>query len=221
MSSLIKYIVARTYKPLVVKYLSTTRTYCYKDITLQIPPAVFHPGFFYSTKLLLNYISSLSLSKKSFLELGAGSGLISVYAGKKGAFVTATDINPSAIKALYTNRTINKIYFEIIRSDLFSDIPKKPFDIITINPPYYKKKPVTDADYAWYCGEEGEYFQGLFKHLKNYLKEDTLAVMVLCDGCDLDMINTMAGENNFYLNCVLSRNNLLERNFIYRIEPVK
>src|SRR5258708_1974221 len=125
----IKYIVDRLYRPLLVRYLSSTRTYSYKGIRLLVPPEVFHPGFFFSTRLLLRHISRQLLQGQSLLELGAGSGLISLFAAQKGAVVTAIDINPTAIEYLESNSSRNRLPIVIIRSDLFSQIPKQPFDI--------------------------------------------------------------------------------------------
>jgi release factor glutamine methyltransferase len=155
MRQAIKHITTRLYKPLLVKYLSATRMYTYKGIRLVIPPAVFHPGFFFSTRLLLRYIATLPLKKRSFLELGAGSGLIALYAAREGAQVTASDINAVAVHSLEMNSQSNRIPLTIIKSDLFAKIPQQAFDIIAINPPYYKKQPKTPAEYAWYCGEQG------------------------------------------------------------------
>ena len=220
MKSIIKYIVARTYRPLLVKYLSGTRTYTFKNIRLEVPPQVFHPGFFFSTKLLLKYIGRLPLSEKSFLELGAGSGLISIYAAKNGARVTAIDIHSAAIQALKKNRFANDVQFAIVQSDLFTSITQQAFDIIAINPPYYKKQPLSDADYAWYCGEKGEYFQDLFKGLMDYVHASSVVLMILCDGCDIEMIEKFASENSFKMDCVFRTKNLLEENFIYQIEQI-
>jgi release factor glutamine methyltransferase len=217
MRSLVKYIVARTYKPLLVKYLSSTRTYSWKGITLEIPPEVFHPGFFTSTKILLNYIKHKNFKGNLFLELGAGSGLISVYVAKKGANVTATDINTVAINFLKKNAEQNNVDLNIIHSDIFNSIPVCLFDTIIINPPYYKKQPSTNTDYAWYCGENGEYFQKLFKHLKSYVHGKTEVLMVLCDGCDLQMIKNFAHENCFDLQCIFQRNSIIEKNYIFKI----
>jgi release factor glutamine methyltransferase len=214
----IKQLTTRLYKPLLVKYLSSTRLYTYKGIRLVIPPAVFHPGFFFSTRLLLRTIASLPLKNKSFLELGAGSGLIAMYAARQGAKVTATDINPVAIQSLELNRQSNRIPLTIINSDLFTDIPRQAFDIIAINPPYYKKQPATPADYAWYCGEHGEYFQQLFSGLKNYIHAQSTVLMVLCDGCDIEMIKEIAGRHRFELTCILTKKNWVEVNFIFKIE---
>ncbi|WP_207513474.1 methyltransferase [Longitalea luteola] len=218
MKQTIKQITTRFYKPLLVKYLSSTRVYTYKGIRLVIPPAVFHPGFFFSTRLLLQYIASLPLKNTSFLELGAGSGLIALYAAREGAMVTATDINSVAVHALEINRQNNRIPLTVIQSDLFMNIPQQAFDLIAINPPYYKKQPTTPAEYAWYCGEQGEYFQQLFRGLENYIHAGSVVLMVLCDGCDITMIKDMAADNGFRLNCVVEKRNWLETNYIFSIQ---
>jgi len=202
----------------VVKYLSKTRVYRYKDIRLEIPPQVFHPGFFFSTQVLLRYINTLSLQHRRFLELGCGSGLISIAAAKQQARVTATDINEVAIQSLKTNSRQNHVTIELIESDLFSNIPPQEFDIIAINPPYYKKQPIQAKDYAWFCGENGEYFEALFASVKKYSATDCQIVMVLFNGCDMEMINNYAAKNNFTLRCVQRNKNILEENTIFKIE---
>ena len=221
MRSVIRHIVAQTYKPLLVRYLSKTRVHKYGDIRLEIPPQVFHPGFFFSTQLLLQYISGLSLQGKRFLELGAGSGLISIHAAKNGAIVTATDINPVAIEFLQKNSRQNQVELTIIQSDLFTHIPEQAFDTIAINPPYYKKQPQTAKDYAWFCGENGEYFEALFKELSHYIHPESEVFMVLSEECDIELIANLAAQNEFNLHCVQTRKTVLEKNFIFKIEKTR
>ncbi|MEO5998838.1 MAG: methyltransferase [Chitinophagaceae bacterium] len=220
MRSFLKYFITHTYKPLLVRYLSLTRSYTYKGIHLSIPPEVFHPAFFFSSKLLLKYVGQQTLQKKTFLELGAGSGLISFFAAKRGASVTATDINPIAIEYLEKNRKTNDVPIRIIHSDLFNHIPLQSFDIIAINPPYYKKQPKIYSDFAWYCGENGEYFENLFKGLAGYMNSGSIVLLILCDGCDMEMIYDMARQQQFRLHCVQTTRNLLEKNFILKVEQV-
>lgn len=217
MKAAFRNIVRHTYKPLLVKYLSKTRIYNYGDIRLQIAPQVFHPGFFFSTQLLLDYIRQFPLQNKKFFEPGCGSGLISIYAAKQGAHVTAADINPVAIELLKKNSLQNKVELTIFESDLFQNTPVQQFDIIAINPPYYKKNPETNKDYAWCCGENGEYFYNLFKGLGQFIHATSQVFMVLFEGCDLEMIEAMAKANGFQLNCVHKKQNLLEKNFIFKI----
>ena len=220
MRNIFRYIVRKTWQPLLSNYLSKERNYSHKNIRLRISPEVFHPGFFYSTRFLLNYIRRYPLEHKTLLELGAGSGLISIYAAQKGAVVTAIDINPVAIQYLQKNSLANNVSLKVIESDLFKAIPSQQFDFIAINPPYYKKKPASNKNYAWYCGEQGEFFEGMFKDLKKYLHSSSTVLMVLFDGCDMNMINQLAEQNGFMLKCVYSRQKLLEKNFIYKIDSV-
>jgi release factor glutamine methyltransferase len=221
LNTVIRHVVSNTYKPLLARYLSKTRLYKYKDLRLEIPSEVFHPAFFFSTQMLLQYISKLPLHNKELLELGCGSGLIAMVAGGKGATVTATDINPVAVEFLRKNSLRNNLRLEIIQSDLFDDMPVRQYDIIAINPPYYKKDPVTHRDHAWFCGKHGEYFECLFASLHSYMHAATETLMVLFDGCDMEMINGFAAANNFVLTCVHSKQNMLEKNFIYKIEQTK
>jgi release factor glutamine methyltransferase len=220
MQKLLKNIVRFTYKPMLDRYLAGTTTYTYKKIQLEIPPEVFHPGFFFSTRLLLRHLANLPVAGKQFLELGAGSGLISIVAAKKGAQVTASDINTIAIAALKENARRNKVKLNIVQSDLFQAIPRQKFDLIAINPPYYKKNPGTEKEYAWYCGERGEFFQRLFQELQNFIHTKTVVMMILCDGCDQQMILTYARYYNFTMKCIATHKNLIERNFIYKIEKM-
>jgi release factor glutamine methyltransferase len=194
--------------------------YTYKGIRLVIPPAVFHPGFFFSTRLLLRYIAKLPLKDKTFLELGAGSGLIAMYAAREGAQVTASDINQIAIHSLEMNSRSNRLSLTVIHSDLFTNIPLQRFDMIAINPPYYKKQPRNPAEYAWYCGEQGEYFQQLFSGLQWYMHSQSTVLMVLSDGCDLEMIFEQALNNGFRLNCVFEKKNWIEVDYIFRVDKL-
>jgi len=77
-------------------------------------PGVFHPGLFFSTKLLIEYISEYDLNDKNILELGAGSGLISVYCAKLKANVTASDINPIAVENINQNAKLNSVNIKVV-----------------------------------------------------------------------------------------------------------
>lgn len=191
--------------------------YSYGNIRLEIPPQVFHPGFFFSTRLLLRYISALSLQGQRFLELGAGSGLISIYSSKNGATVTATDINPVVVECLRRNCDQNDVKAEIILSDLFASIPEQSFDVIAINPPYYKKQPETMADHAWYCGENGEYFEQLFAELGKYIHKDSIVLMVLSEECDMKLISHIACSHNFHMQKKITKRSAWEYLYIFQV----
>jgi release factor glutamine methyltransferase len=58
----------------------------------------------------------------------------------------------------------------------------------------------------------------MFASLADYMYPDSTALMILCEGCDVEMIKTIAGENGFYLDLVYSKRNLFEKDFIFQIK---
>ncbi len=197
-------------------YYSKPRTYCYQAICIKVHPAVFPPQMTFSTKILLDFIQDLKLEDKTFLELGCGSGIISLLAAKKRANVTASDINQTALEYLETNASKNKLQLKIIYSDLFDNLKNQSFDYIIINPPYYPKKPKNIKEHAWFCGEDFEYFEKLFGQLSNYLASGNCYI-ILSQDCDIEKIKAIALRNAMTFELVIKKNNLVETNYIFRI----
>lgn len=214
---LFRKITSIFYKPYVRWRISKTTLYKYNDLLLEIPPGVFHPKYFYSTQYLLKHIESLDLTGKSFLEPGCGSGLISLVAAQKGANVTAFDINPSVVSALSDNAKRNKLQIEILESNLFDNISNTRFDIVAINPPYYKKNPTSDSEKAWYHGENYEYYKKLFAQIPAYISSHSLVVIVLSEDCDLKTIQCIAQENKFVLNTIDKKKFSWEYQILFRL----
>ncbi|MFI5136149.1 MAG: methyltransferase [Chitinophagales bacterium] len=202
-------------RPLTLRYLSKERVYFYHGITLKILPGVFHPGLFFSTKFLLSYLENFDLKNKTLLEPGAGSGLISFIAEKKGATVTATDLSVRALEGLRLNRDALSSQIEIIRSDVFEKIPRQAFDFIIINPPYYPKNVTEEWQMAWNCGEDFEYFSKLFSRLSDYTHPDSKVIMVLSEDCDIFTIRNLAKQHEWNLEERNRKRFWWEWNFIY------
>src|SRR5690606_23450802 len=156
------------------------------------------------------------LKGSTFLELGCGTGLLSIAAARKGASVTASDMNPKAIENTRVNAEANGVHLDIVTSDLFTNLPPTLFDWIIINPPYYAKNPTTDADVAWYCGENFEYFEKLFKQLIPY--RDSNIIMVLTQACDVRRIKAIAMKNGFQFETIREKESFFdERDFLFRV----
>lgn len=214
----IKYAFSIILVPFARWYLRKDRKFKYEGLQLLVRSGVFHPGFFYSTKFLLTFLKSQNLSGKTFLELGSGSGLISVYAAKQGAYVTASDISSKAVANTGSNAKLNNAHITVLHSDLFTAISKQIYDWIVINPPYYQKTPLTESDFAWYCGEHFEYFEKLFAQLPGYCNEATQCIMVLTKGCDIDSIKAIAKKNSFDFELVREKDVLFdEKDYLFRI----
>ncbi len=89
------------------------------------------------TFLLLPYANPPSGSR--LLEVGAGSGLLSMTAARAGARVVATDRNPAALRALRARALAESLDVEVVRTDLARGLGR--FDRVLANPPYLPTRP--------------------------------------------------------------------------------
>ncbi len=218
MRAIIKKLISPFLKKASKIYLSKARKYQYKSISVWVEPTVFPPFLTLSTKLLLDFIETLSLSGRTFLELGCGCGIISIHAAQKHAVVTASDINRLALKSLEKNSVNNNVNINIVYSDLFENLQNITFDFIVINPPYYPKDPVSIAEKAWFCGVNFEYFEKLFFQLPAFIKNKTAVYMILSEDCEIKKIKSIALNNKLNVNIVLEKKIMAENNFIYKID---
>jgi release factor glutamine methyltransferase len=184
---------------------------------IKIFPGVFHPGFFFSTKFLISHLKNYELKNKNFLELGAGSGMISVFCAKNFAEVTASDISKTAVENIIANAKLNNCNITAIHSDLFDSIPNQNFDFIIINPPYFPKDASTESELAWFCGGDFQYFEKLFKQLPDYLFPETIVLMVLSEDCSIKTIEAIAKKNNIEIKLKDRRKFIGEENFIFQL----
>jgi release factor glutamine methyltransferase len=107
--------------------------YFYKNLSLEIPETVYYPRE--DSELLALVLEQQNLHGKKALDMGCGSGLLSIVMAGKGADVTAADINEEAVKAAEKNAIANRVKIQAVKSDIFSAIRGK-FDIIAFNAPY-------------------------------------------------------------------------------------
>lgn len=199
------------------KYYSKPRSFSYHDITITVSPGIFPPQYTFSTKILLKYLETLNLKGRSFLELGCGSGIISLLASKMGALVTASDINEKALSQLEKSATKNELELQIVNSDLFKNIPESNFEYIFINPPYYPKEPASIEENAWFCGENFEYFVKLFQQLPKFVESQSKVIMILSKDCNIEKIQTIAQSNHLDLSLISTEKSFWETNFLFRI----
>jgi release factor glutamine methyltransferase len=204
-------------RPLIMWYLRKDRYYTHDTIKVLVKKGVFHPGFFFSTKFFLRFLQSENLAGKTLLELGAGSGLISLVCAKRGAHVTATDINPAAVEGIRESVKLNDLLISVYQSDLFAGIPKQVFDYIIINPPYYRGAAKNVEQQAWYAGESLEYFDKLFSSISPYSAIDSKIFMCLSVDCELNSIRAIAAANKYKLHLVFTKKIKWEENYVFEV----
>jgi release factor glutamine methyltransferase len=78
------------------------------------------------------------------LDLGTGTGCLALALADEGDFsVTAVDRSEQALSLAAENVAATGLDVELLRSDLFSAVQGRRFDLIVANPPY-----LTEAEYA-------------------------------------------------------------------------
>jgi release factor glutamine methyltransferase len=213
---ILKRLVFPVLKPLSEWYFSKPRVYRYKDLSVVVHPGVFFPHLTISTKVLLEYLDQQNQKELSVLELGAGCGIVSFRCAQKGAMVTASDISSLAIDNLKANQKTLELDVKIQKSDLFDSVAEK-FDLVVINPPYYPKDPNSEAEKAWYCGAEFQYFEKLANQLGNHLTRDGFALMILSEDCEIVRIRQILESGILKMEQILSVTNFGEVNYLFRL----
>ena len=201
----------------LLRYIRKERVYKHAGLRLAVPPGVFHPGVFFSTPVFISFLQKIDFQGKTVLDVGTGSGLLALFAARKGATVTALDINPLAVETARRNAVANGLAITVVESDLFANVPAQAFDIILINPPYFPANPRNTADRAFFVGENWEYFEQLFRQLPACLSAGTQTWMILSDKCNFEEIAGIAAANGFRLATVFEKTKWGEHFFVIEI----
>jgi release factor glutamine methyltransferase len=210
-------IYSRVLVPLAKLYLRKTRHSRYQDVHVAVPTGVFHPGLYLSTRFMLRHLGRHSLAGMDLWEIGAGSGMVSIWCAKRGAHVIASDISTAAVQAIRTNAASNGVTMEVLEADLFEGMPARLLDWIVINPPYYPSNPVLESDHAFLCGADFQYFERLFAGLGAFCKPSASVRMVLSEDCAFARIEEIGRRNGWHMQEVDRMRKLGEWNYIYAL----
>ncbi|NYZ79684.1 methyltransferase [Candidatus Micrarchaeota archaeon] len=120
------------------------------------------------------------LAGKKVLEIGCGSGIISVIAARNGADVAAVDINHEAVKATKKLAELSGFKIKALKSDLFEKVRGK-FDLIVFNPPYVACEcERLEGEEAWAGGKDGrELIDRFLKEFKKHLTKNGEALLLV------------------------------------------
>lgn len=144
------------------------------------------------TWLLLDYVEFLGSMGKlrgaKFLEVGCGSGVVSIRAAMLGADVLSVDINPIAVENTLYNAERLGVKLEARVSDIFSNVSGL-FDVIVFNPPYLPGDPGQPAsDPAWSGGREMGVVKRFFRDVPKYISGEGVFGIVLSSLSNVDSL---------------------------------
>ena len=140
---------------------------------------------------------------QSVLEIGTGSGLVSMYASLLSDDVTATDINYNALELAEKNFKLNNINtIRLEFGDLFEPVKNEKFDVILFNTPYLP----TDSDdiinddlnYAFDGGLDGrKVIDRFINEVSNHLNDKGIVQIIQSSLSDNNRTLDMFDRNGF------------------------
>ena len=117
---------------------------------------------------------------RATLDLGTGTGILSLGAARHSDAVVATDLNPRAVTFARFNAWLNGVdNIELLTGDCFAPVHGRRFDLILSNPPFFIT-PQTDYMFCDNPMELDGLCRRLVKEAPAYLNEDGYMQM-LCE----------------------------------------
>ncbi len=167
-----------------------------------ILPGVFSPKHFPDAIWFAKEISKI-VKNKSFLEIGTGCGLESLFVAiqnPENKIIVATDINPHAVTNAKINFKKYNLNIEVLQGDLFKPLTQgQRFDIIFWNHPFHftNKKPqsvLITAGFDYKYKSIINFFENAERHLNNN------GEIILGTGspAQIDYVKEIARRNGYY-----------------------
>ena len=123
----------------------------YKDgLDMAEDPEVYPPS---EDSILLTESLDIRIGEK-VLEIGTGSGIVSIQCALNGADVVCGDINPRAVALARRNAAANGVDIDVRETDVYSNIEGR-FDTIVFNLPYLPVEDEGELAKAWSGGPDG------------------------------------------------------------------
>jgi release factor glutamine methyltransferase len=150
-------------------------------LQLLVLPGVFHPEFFFGTGFFLQCLDDVPIRKGArVLDMGTGSGALGLALARRGARVTAVDINPEAVRCARANALLHGVEsrMDVLEGDLFAPIADQRFEMIVFNPPFYGRRVRGTADFAWAAGPNSETVYRFFREIPDHLEAHGQALLL-------------------------------------------
>lgn len=188
---------------------------------LTVPPTVFHPRYFLTSKYFASFIGRLDLVGQRVADVGTGTGILALVAARAGASrVVAIDINPNAAAAAFHNAHANALSDRVtaVCSNLLSALAPKPtFDVILSSPPSFSGEPRDLADRAWHAGPAYRDIALLFEQARDRLAPGGRMYVLFSSDTDLGLMGSLIDRAGFQARLVGERALLVESFILYEL----
>ena len=162
-------------------------------------PGVFSPKYFSDVKWFAKEVPRI-VGKRSFLEIGTGTGVIALFVALSGAKkLMATDINPVAVRNAERTFGLHRIEASVRLGNVFAPIRKsEKFDVIFWNHPFHfsDEKPKSMLERGGY-DHQYKSLRAFFAGAKNHLAPGGEVLLGTSKNARLDLIRRFAREYGY------------------------
>ena len=152
----------------------------FMGLTFRVEPGVLIPRA--DTEILVEKALAWMKPGARVLDIGTGSGAIAVSLAKLGrqAQVTAADVSDRALEIARQNAKRNGAAVEFVKSDCFSALKGRKYDMIVSNPPYISEDEMRglmpevtrEPELALFGGADGlDFYRRISREAPEYLNE--------------------------------------------------
>ena len=152
----------------------------FMGLTFHVEPGVLIPRA--DTEILVEKALAWMKPGARVLDIGTGSGAIAVSLAKLGrqAQVTAVDVSDRALEIARRNAERNEAAVEFVKSDCFSALKGRKYDMIVSNPPYISADEMRvlmpevtrEPELALFGGADGlDFYRRISREAPEYLNE--------------------------------------------------
>ncbi len=175
----------------------------HKGLEMDVPDSVYYPR---EDSLLMAGVLEKEKAENC-LEIGCGSGFLSILAAKTSAVtdVTAVDINEKAVEATKKNAKKNNVKLKAFVSDLFSSI-NDSYDLIVFNSPYLPTQ--TDDQVSSGKFEDKQWSGGIkviekfIQQAKNHLNKNGKILLLISSLTGEKEVLELFHNNNFNVRVI-------------------
>ena len=137
----------------------------------------------------IEYIKRLKLENGSLIDLGTGSGCISIVLKKEleSLNITGLDISNKALKLARKNAKNNKADINFIKENIFKFKPVNKYDILISNPPYITEDDEISPNIKYepkkaiFTNDGLKYYRHIMSTCSNYLNNKNLIAFEIGD----------------------------------------
>lgn len=177
----------------------------------------------YLVEKTISYIKKFNFKKPKILEIGAGSGCISIALKKElDCTIKAIDISKKALETAVANAKLNNVEIDFKVCDINNFNDSNIYDVIISNPPYVPFNSIVDEKIKYepqnaiYADENGVYFyRVILEKIKSNLNENYLIAFEIGDN-EGNLIKKIVENNlpNSYIKIEKDYNNFERYVFI-------